>query len=200
MKTQTLTLGLALALNPLAATTAVSSRPPSTFWLEQRPRPNWNTPAASIPTATNLTPPNTVHCKQQIPNPSTPEERAVKAAGWVVFKVRGETQSAGGVVLVRGQTNYDGMCRPMGYQQFVFVNGVFAGTIAPNVMHSRFDGALIQTNIETPSRLKALFSRYTPQDGLSSPSRTSEVTYRIDVINNQPLVVPMTVITYDNPV
>jgi hypothetical protein len=66
-------------------------------------------------------------------------------------------------------------------------------------MHSRFDGALIQTNIETPSRLKAQFSRYTPQDSLCCPSRTSEVTYQIDVINNQPLVVPMTVITYNNP-
>ena len=75
-------------------------------------------------------------CKQQIRNPSTPEERAVNAAGWTITKGRGETQSSGDLVLVKGQTSFDGMCRPVQYQQFVFVNGVFAGTISPNLMNS----------------------------------------------------------------
>ena len=34
------------------------------------------------------------------------------------------------------------------------------------------------STIENPSRLKALFARYTKDDALCCPSRTSEVTYR----------------------
>ena len=91
------------------------------------------------------------------------------------------------------------MCRPVGYQQFVFVNGIFAGTISPNLMNSRADGFLFQTDIENPSRLKALFARYTKDDALCCPSRTSKVTYRIDVKNKTPLVVPINVRTYARP-
>ncbi|MEG4587264.1 LppP/LprE family lipoprotein [Microcoleus sp. MOSTC5] len=198
MKAQILyPIGLALALVPLALATAAVSQPSSSSWLEQKTLTNWNKPGASVPKAPNNNSSDAARCQQQIRNPSTPEERAVKAAGWTLFNVRGETKSSGRVVLVKGQTGFDGMCRPVGYQEFVFANGIFAGTTSPNPMNSRSDGALFQTDIETPSRFKALFSRYTPQDALCCPSRTSEVTYRIDVAN-QPIVVPIEVITYTN--
>jgi LppP/LprE lipoprotein len=198
MKTQTIyRIAATLALAPLAVATTVLGQP-SSSWLEQKPLTNWNKPGASIPKAPNNNSPNAALCQQQIRNPSTSEERAVKAAGWTLSKVRGETKNSSGVVLVKGQTDFDGMCRPMGYQQFVFVSGIFAGTTSPNPMNARSDGALFQTDIETPSRLKAQFSRYTPQDALCCASRTSEVTYRIDVANKTPLVVPIQVRTYAN--
>jgi hypothetical protein len=42
----------------------------------------------------------------------------------------------------RGTAGYDGMCRPRQYQDFVFVGSVFAGTLSPQPMDSRTDGAL----------------------------------------------------------
>ncbi len=33
--------------------------------------------------------------------------------------------------VVLGRSGVDGMCRPLGYQGFVFVGGRFAGTLAP---------------------------------------------------------------------
>jgi hypothetical protein len=197
MKTQTLyPIALALALVPITFTTAVLSQPSSSSWLERKPLTNWNRPTASIPKAPNRDFPSTDRCKQQIRNPSTPEERAVNAAGWTITKGRGETQSSGDLVLVKGQTSFDGMCRPVQYQQFVFVKGVFAGTISPNLMNSRSDGNLIQTSIQTPSRMRAEFSRYTAKDALCCASKTSEVIYRIDQANKRPLVVPLQVRTY----
>jgi len=197
MKTQTLyPIVLALALAPITFTTAVLSQPSSSLWLERKPLTNWNRPTASIPQAPNRNFPNTDQCKHQIRNPSTSEERAVNTAGWIITKVRGETQSSGGLVLVKGQADFDGMCRPIQYQQFVFVNGVFAGTISPNLMNSRSDGNLIQTSIQTPFRLRAEFSRYTAKDPLCCASKTSEVIYRIDQANKRPLVVPLQVRTY----
>ncbi len=198
MKTQTLyPIGLALALAPLAIATTVFGQP-SSSWLEQKPLTNWNKPGASIPKNSNQESVNAAYCKQQIRNPSTPEERAVKAAGWTLSNGRGETKNSGGVVLVKGQTNFDGMCRPLGYQEFVFVNGIIAGTTSPYPMNARADGALFQTDIETPSRLKTRFFRYTQQDALCCPSRTSEVTYRIDTANSTPIVLPIQVRTYAN--
>jgi len=197
MKTQTFySIVLALALAPIAITTDVLSQPSSSLWLDRKPLTNWNRPTASIPKAPNRNLPHTDRCKQQIRDPSILEERAVKAAGWIITKVRGETQSSGGVVLVKGQADFDGMCRPLKYQQFVFVNGVFAGTISQNLMNSRSDGNLIQTSIQTPLRLRAEFTRYTAKDALCCASKTSEVIYRIDQANKRPLVVPIQVRTY----
>lgn len=182
----------------LTIATSVVGQPSGCSWLERKPLTNWNRAGASIPKVSNKDSVE-VYCKQQIHNPVTPEERAVKAAGWTLSKTRGVTKTSRRVSLVKGQTGFDGMCRPLGYQEFVFVNGVFAGTTSPNLMDSRSDGGLIETNIETPSRLKAQFSRYVKQDPLCCASRTSEVTYRIDIANKKPLVVPIQVRTYANP-
>jgi len=191
-------IGLVLILCPFAFSTTARSQSANS-WLEQKPLRNWNKPGAAVPKAPNNTSTQETRCQQQIRNAATPEERAVKAAGWTLYNIRGEGKSSRGVSLIKGQTGFDGMCRPVGYQEFVFVNGVFAGTTSPNLMNARSDGGLIETNIETPSRLKAQFSRYVKQDPLCCASRTSEVTYRIDVANKKPLVVPIQVRTYANP-
>jgi hypothetical protein len=94
MKTQTLyPIVLALALAPITFTTAVLSQPSSSSWLERKPLTNWNRPTASIPKAPNREFTNAERCKQQIRNPSTPEERAVNVAGWTITKGRGRLAS-----------------------------------------------------------------------------------------------------------
>ena len=92
------------------------------------------------------------------------------------------------------------MCRPLGYQEFVFVDGVFAGTTSPKLMNARTDGSLLETDIKSSTQLTAQFARYTDRDALCCASRTSTVTYRIDGVNiNRPLIVPIDVKTSVNP-
>lgn len=92
------------------------------------------------------------------------------------------------------------MCRPVGYQEFVFVNGVFAGTTSPNLMNARTDGSLLQTDIKSSAQLTAQFARYTDRDALCCASRTSTVTYRINDPNSKrPLVVPIDIKTSVHP-
>ena len=59
-------------------------------------------------------------------------------AGWTLY---GPLQSFGDASLIVAGSDVDGMCRPLGYQGFVFVGDVLAGTIAPAPMDSRSDGA-----------------------------------------------------------
>ena len=66
-------------------------------------------------------------CTDQARPAETDEDRAVERAGWTLFA----SYSAGwGVRIVRGLAGYDGMCRPMEYQGFVFVDGKLAGCCA----------------------------------------------------------------------
>ena len=198
MKTQTLyPICLVLALAPLALTTAVVSQPSSSSWLEQKTLTNWNKPGAAVPKAPNNTQ-DTARCQPQIRNAVTPEERAVQSAGWTLYK-RGDGISSSGISLIQGLTGFDGMCRASGYQEFVFVDGVFAGTTSPKLMNSRTDSSLWETDIKSSTQLIAQFARYTERDPLCCASRISTVTYRIERVNvKRPLVVPIAVKTSVN--
>lgn len=179
-------------------------------WLDAQPVVNWNTRGASVPQApaptlrltiggipqTNGTPSTgsgtpRAGCTPPAIAPATDAERVVAAAGWTIFLK--EVQQ-GNVALVSGLASYDGMCRPMQYQHFVFVNNTFAGTLSPTPMDSRADGA-----IETPTiapdgaQITANYRRYAANDPACCPSRTSTLTFAVDP--TQPLVVPQGVAT-----
>ena len=79
-----------------------------------------------------------------------------------------------------GLSSYDGMCRPLGFQAFVFVDGKLAGTLSPTPMNSRDDGALSRTSFFGPESLTAAYVRYTDQDPLCCPSALSTATYKIE--------------------
>ena len=200
MKAPTLSL-ISLALIVSSFTFSATARSQSArSWLEQKPLTNWNKPGATVPKAPNNTSTqDTPRYQHQIRDAATPEERAVQSAGWTLYNVRGDGKSSGGISLIKGLTDFDGMCRPSGYQEFVFVNGAFAGTTSPKLMNSRTDGSLSETDIKSSTQLIAKFSRYTEQDPLCCASRTSTVTYRIERVNlKRPLVVPIAVKTSVN--
>jgi hypothetical protein len=83
------------------------------------------------------------------------------------------------VVVMLGTAGYDGMCRPWQYQGFVFVRGPFAGTLSPELMNSRMDGALSEVALENDRRLTVQYLRYAAQDPLCCPSRTTNVEFEI---------------------
>src|SRR5262245_27215326 len=135
----------------------------------------WSTPGAPVPAApTDTGAPPDPRCQQQARPAETAADRQVQAAGWTLF---GSYLGGWGIVSVKGLSGYDGMCRPMGYQEFVFVDGVFAGTISPDVMSSRFDGAGRVTGLFGPDQLIAEFARYKPSDPLCCPSSSTSMTY-----------------------
>lgn len=71
------------------------------------------------------------------------------------------------------------MCRPLQYQSFVFVDGEFAGTLSPEPMDSRTDGALGHITLHSGTQLTAEYSRYEESDPLCCPSRRTVVTFEI---------------------
>lgn len=162
-------------------------------WLDEPLGDNsWNQPLMDIPLA-----PATA---QVILNPACPgavnrpaesdADAAIQGAGWTVY---GSYTGGWGVVIVKGLATYDGMCRPMAYQEFVFVDGTFAGTLSPTPMDSRTDGAGDLTGLQNGDMLTARFERYAPSDPLCCPSSTQAVRYRIDRSGAGPVVVPQAI-------
>jgi hypothetical protein len=92
------------------------------------------------------------------------------------------------MVVIRGTAAYDGMCRPQQYQEFVFLDGVFAGTLSPQPMRSRTDGALVRTTLQSGSRIVAEYARYAPSDPLCCPSNTTTLVFNVS--QDPPVVRP----------
>ena len=97
---------------------------------------SWNTPGMAIPAAPTIDGNPDPRCVERERPAETAEDDALIAEGWHLFL---PYQRGWGVTLISGLASYDGMCRPLGYQSFVFVDGVFAGTVSPEPMNSRTD-------------------------------------------------------------
>jgi hypothetical protein len=157
-------------------------------WLD-RPLSGWNSAGMAIPQAPAANASgNDSFCAGQQRPPETASDVQLASAGWRLF---GVYEGGWGVQVVGAQSDEDGMCRPTGYQYFVFVNGTFAGTIAPVPMDSRTDGAGGRPFISgAGTQLTANFTRYTATDPLCCPSSSTEVTYHIDTSGGSPVLVP----------
>lgn len=173
--------GLALAVSAVAAPARADGA-----WLDG-PRPNWNVPGGEIPAAPPMDPAVNPRCLDQQRPPETDEDRRVVEKGWTLF---GDYRAGWGVVIVKGLSGYDGMCRPLGYQQFVFRDGVFIGTISPAPMDSRTDGAGEVEAILGRGQIFARYRRYAPSDPLCCPSGASTVTFEIDERGPAPVLLP----------
>jgi hypothetical protein len=186
---------------------ALGSRPVEAdgAWLDQQPLANWNTAGRAIPQA----PPRTSQINTCPPvgrSPQTEEDRKVAAAGWWLF---GSFHGGYGVMVVMGASNFDGMCRPLGFQTFVFFLEEFIGTISPVLMDSRTDGVQREVLISPPLNdgpgpegmpsLTASFSRYAASDPLCCPSSTSTVGYTLVHTSTGWLLTPGAVTTMANP-
>jgi len=177
---------VALVALVLAVGSSPTQLPGADAWLDQTTA-NWNRPEASVPrapvaegAAQNLT-----RCGEAGRPPTLVADRAVCAAGWTLF---GPAQLFAATTVVMAMADVDGMCRPLRYQAFVFVDGRFAGTLSPVPMDSRTDGALGAVRLFRAAEMVADFARYTSTDALCCPSRTSTVTYGIERSPRGPVV------------
>ncbi len=182
---------IAIGLVLFAGLTGLVAPPVSAdgAWLDQ-PLANWNRPGAAIPKAPapQGEPPDTPRCAQLVRRPTTVMDRALVAAGWRLF---GPMQIYGGTAVVTAGSSVDGMCRPLGFQAFVFVDGKLAGTLSPVPMDARTDGAETTARLVSESELFAEFARYAEADPLCCPSRLTTVTYRIERQGKGTVVVPV---------
>ena len=149
---------------------------------------SWNTPGMAIPAAPTIDGNTDPRCSDRARPAETAEDESLAAQGWQLFL---PYQRGWGVTLIPGLSAYDGMCRPLGYQYFVFVDGVYAGTIAPASMDSRTDGAAGDVNLWYKDQLGAEFLRYTADDALCCPSSTTSVEYTIATTVDGPVLNPV---------
>ncbi len=180
-----LLVALLLTLGTLPAAPPASAQQ---TWLDA-PLINWNPPGRPLPAASpSGAGSRDPQCVSRERAPATPEDRQVVAAGWGLWATY---QAGWDVTIVQGTSDYDGMCRPMGYQAFVFYRGQFAGTVSPVPMASRYDGALSDVRY-FPEQLIATFVRYADTDPLCCPSRPSvTATYRVVVTPSGPSLEPV---------
>jgi hypothetical protein len=149
-------------------------------WLDA-PLHNWNQPGMSVPRPPAGADVGNPVCLATVRPPETDEDSAVAAAGW---RLVGAYQGGYGAKVITATTGFDGMCRPLGYQVFVFYHQTFIGTISPEAMNSRTDGSESQVFLfggqpGAAPQINANFLRYTESDALCCPSRISHVTYEI---------------------
>jgi hypothetical protein len=178
-----------LCLTPAVAYAQFGPAP----WLDVpggRPAP-WNVAGAAVPSADfahGLAP---LQCAVRERPADIPEEQAIARAGWRL-ETFWPTAHRGDVAVIQATADYDGMCRPSGYNAFVFSAGRFAGTVSPELMYSRSDGALLEVPEFLPSgQLSATYVRYDPRDPLCCPSRPrTRVIFRLDIAPAGPVLVP----------
>ncbi|MDG2991250.1 META domain-containing protein [Candidatus Synechococcus calcipolaris G9] len=162
---------MAMAPNP------TMSQLSSPSWLDQPLMP-WNRPTpTAFPTLPKPGPgENIEQCESVIRQPATTAEQAIAKQGWHLV---GDRHQEDRIQMILGASGFDGMCRPMGYQVFVYAEGRYAGTLSPELMDARTDGSLNDFRVISPSEIVADFNRYGEADPLCCPSGTTRITYTL---------------------
>src|SRR5262245_6868847 len=100
------------------------------MWLD-RPLAGWNKPGLAVAKAPRLDEAREAtakRCRLTVLR-STAGERQLADGGWIPFHNFDQQLVRDDVEVVGAMTGADGMCRPTGYNLFVFVGGRFAGAL-----------------------------------------------------------------------
>src|SRR5262245_25323783 len=162
----------------VAASVALQTAGTEESWLDS-PLVNWNKKMSTLPRpvpSANVAELQT-RCPDLVRQPNSPAENALVRTGWMLY---GAVQSYEYTKVIFAMSDADGMCRPLGYQAFVYWEGRYAGTLLPMAMNSRTDGALAKISLGNPSRSFAEFARYSKSDALCCPGRISQVTFEVN--------------------
>lgn len=149
---------------------------PAASWLDTAVPAAWNMPGASIPMAPAKEGNTDPRCGTQARPPQLDEDVRLRERGWDLI---GAYQGGWQTVVIRAGSGYDGMCRPLQFQDFVFVRGAFAGTLSPRTMDSRTDAAIGRVLLQGDGRLVAEYSRYAASDPLCCPSASTSVSFEV---------------------
>lgn len=180
-KNSILTIIFGLAIFSNIFTTSAQQVNIDNSWLDKS-LVNWNRQGNNLPSLPNpvkSSSPDSVmlkRCSEQIRKPLNAAEKAVARKGW---KLYGASQIYEQTQIFTALSGFDGMCRPLGYQAFVYWEGRYAGTLSPVSMNSRTDGSMTNIRLTTPTTISADYMRYKESDALCCPSRISYVNFEL---------------------
>ena len=185
----------------LAAAIALVAASGPQSWLDAKTLVPWNTvrqmQLPARPGAPDAELARGGRCASTVRPPTSTEDHALVTRGW---SLAGPYQRYGETSIVVAMAGADGMCRPMGYQAFVFVDGWYAGTLSPRPMDARTDGALAALSIPLydASNFTVDYVRYAPADALCCPHGTTTVSFKVKSLGGRPHVVPVAAGTQKN--
>ncbi len=142
----------------------------------------WNAPGAAVPLAPASSPPS--YCTQASRQPETAEDSQVVATGWWLSS---SYVSNGSITVVIASSDFGGMCQPSNNQGFVFIDGIFAGALAPFVTGPAEGTPLVK--VDGPNFIWATFTLLQAGDLFCCPSRLLGVSYSIDRSSGLPVLV-----------
>jgi hypothetical protein len=171
--------------------TTIASAQLATAWLD-RPLTAWNQPGANVP-ASRIAADSQAGLERRCSAPQGPSAKsmdAIRRARWVPSLHLDRPIAANEIEVIGGMTGATAGCEPLYFNLFVFVGGVFAGTVSPAMMAPTRDGAAGAVRITGPDTLTVEFARYMPGDAECCPSSRVRVSYRIDRSGAGPTLVP----------
>ncbi len=155
-------------------------------WLDQKSMSNWN--SSEIPKTKKISPAELKRCADEVRQPSLEADSLLMKKGWTLLG--NPTQVYGDTTVVSVAGAFDGMCRPLKSQTFVFVGSKLAGTLSPALMDSRTDGALTHVKLTSATTLTADYARYRASDPLCCPWKTQEIGFVIKQDGGNYLLTP----------
>ena len=186
----------------LAAVITMVAAAGPTSWLDAKTLVSWNTAARMEPPVRPGAADGELakggRCASFVRPPTSTEDHALTTLGWSLV---GPYQRYGETSIVSAMAAADGMCRPMGYQSFVFIDGWYAGTLSPKLMNARTDATISALSIPLYSATDFTvdFVRYTPDDALCCPHATTSVSFKVKSFGGRPHIVPVAAGTQKNP-
>lgn len=156
-------------------------------WLDLKPLPSWNERKRYILQTKEISPDELKRCSVAVRQPTLPQDRLLTKMGWTLV---GPAQIFGNTTVITTAEAFDGMCRPLKFENYVFVGNRVAGTLAPGPLDSRTDGAVVNVKMVAERNLTAEFVRYRESDPLCCPYKIEAVTYVIKPDGANFLLVP----------
>ncbi len=156
-------------------------------WLDQNPLPSWNERKRAILQTKKISPAELKRCAVAVRQPTLPQDRLLTKMGWTLT---GAAHVFGQTTVVTTAEAFDGMCRPLKFDTYVFVGSRVAGTLSPGQMDSRTDGSLVNVQLTGEKNLTAEYVRYRESDALCCPYKTEAVTFVIKPDGANSLLVP----------
>ncbi|MBA4123455.1 MAG: META domain-containing protein [Acidobacteria bacterium] len=145
-------------------------------WLEAKPLPSWSERSRAILQTKKIAQAELTRCRSSLRPATLPVDSLLTKYNWTLV---GDAQVFGKTTAVTVATSFDGMCRPLGFQTYVFVGNRVAGTVSPGPMDSRTDASLINIRLLSETDVIAEYARYKENDPLCCPSKTNTVSFNI---------------------
>jgi len=156
-------------------------------WLDMKPLPNWNSRKRVILETKKISASELKRCSTSVRQPSLPQDFILTKMNWTLT---GAAQVFGNTAVITTAEGFDGMCRPLKFETYVFVGNRLAGGLTPGPEDSRTDGSVINVNLYSETDLSAEFARYRDSDALCCPYKTERVTYKVKPDGRNFLLVP----------